>query len=93
MTNRARGVSGKSRFTLWLPDPMLRQIALLQSRHHKENAAEVVREALNVYLELLRARDDGVELYFVDARRKEDGRVWVLPGRMPGGSNPRSRTR
>lgn len=91
MTNKARGVAGKSRFTLWLPDSMMERIADLQRRHHKENAAEVVREALNVYLELLRARDDGVELFFVDAKRKEEGRVWVLPGRMPGGVKPRSK--
>lgn len=90
MTNKARGVAGKSRFTLWLPDTMMEQIADLQRRHHKENAAEVVREALNVYLELLRARDDGVELFFADAKRKESGRVWVLPGRMPGGPKARS---
>lgn len=89
MANRARGVSGKSRFTLWLPDPMMEQIARLQQRHHKENAAEVVREALNVYLELLRAREDGVELFFSDAKRGEEGRIWLLPGKMPGGRKPR----
>lgn len=86
MANKARGVAGKSRFTLWLPDSMMAQIADLQRRNHKENAAEVVREALNVYLELLRAREDGVELFFSDGKRRSEGRVWVLPGRLPGGS-------
>ena len=32
MTNKARGVAGKSRFTLWLPDSMMERIAGYRNR-------------------------------------------------------------
>lgn len=84
--SRERGVK-KSRFSLWLPDQMLTEIGRLQKLQGKEAAAEVVRDALNVYLELLRARERGVELFFADSGGRDTGRIWVLPGRLPGGKN------
>ncbi len=81
--SRERGTK-KSRFSLWLPDETLTEIARLQRVQGKEAAAEVVRDALNVYLELLRARDSGIELFFADASSGTKGRVWILPGRLPG---------
>lgn len=84
--SRERGVK-KSRFSLWLPDQMLSEVARLQKVQGKEAAAEVVRDALNVYFELLRSRERGVELFFADADSGEKGRIWVLPGRLPGRKN------
>lgn len=91
MTNPTRGESDKTRFTLWLPNSMMEQIAELQRRGHKENTAEVVREALNVYLELLHAREDGVELFFSDAKSGTKGRIWLLPGGLPASAGRKRR--
>ena len=73
----------KTRFTLWLPDDALTDLKRLQSLTGKESVAEVIREAIMVYKDLLKARDDNVDLYFQDSETGESGRIWILPGPPP----------
>ena len=73
----------KSRFTLWLPDSTLRDLNRLQKVSGKESVAEVIRDAISVYNELLKARQEGVELYYEHAESKSKGRIWILPGPVP----------
>ena len=49
----------------------------------KESLAEVIREAIMVYNDLLKARKEGVDLYFQDSETGESGRIWILPGPPP----------
>jgi hypothetical protein len=49
----------------------------------KASIAEVVRDAIDVYTSLLKARDRGVRLYFEDDETGEEGRIWLLPGPPP----------
>jgi hypothetical protein len=85
MSPRRRG-DKKTRFTLWLRDEQLEEVEALQRELGKESLAEVVRDALDVYCSLLKARDEGVRLYFEDRKTKEKGRIWLLPGPPPAGS-------
>jgi hypothetical protein len=55
----------------------------LQHTQGKGSLAEVVRDAIEVYVSLLEARDRGVRLYFHDDESGEDGRIWLLPGTLP----------
>jgi len=77
---RAAGAKKKTRFTLWLPDDIMRELTRHQEASGKGSVAEVVREAIEVYRSLLRARDEGVKLSFEDEKTGEKGRVWILPG-------------
>ncbi|MCK4341623.1 MAG: hypothetical protein KAV82_07635 [Phycisphaerae bacterium] len=73
----------KTRFTLWLPDGSLKDLKRLQKLTGKESVAEVIREAIMVYNDLLKAREEGVDLYFQDSETGESGRIWILPGPPP----------
>lgn len=80
----------KARFTLWLSNDALAKLEKLQRTKGKGAVAEVVREALEVYFSLLDARDAGVELFYIDRRTEEQGRIWILPGPVPGASLTKS---
>ena len=73
----------KTRFTLWLPQTTIEQLERVQRSMDKASVAEVVRDAIEVYTSLLRARDRGVRLYFEDTKSGETGRIWLLPGPPP----------
>jgi len=83
MSPRKPRNEGKNRFTLWLPTTTAEQLEELQLTYGKGSLAEVVRDAIEVYVSLLKARDRGVRLYFQDEKRKEEGRIWLLPGPPP----------
>ncbi len=82
MSPRRAGAK-KTRFTLWLPNEGLKDLKRLQSLTGKESVAEVIREAIMVYNDLLKAREEGVDLYFQDSETGESGRIWILPGPPP----------
>lgn len=82
MSPRRTGAK-KTRFTLWLPDEALKDLKRLQRLTGKESLAEVVREAIMVYNDLLKARKEGVDLYFKDSETGDSGRIWILPGPPP----------
>ena len=73
----------KARFSLWLPDEVLKDLTRQQEATGKGSIAEVVREAVEVYRSLLLAREEGVNLYFEDSNTGERGRMWILPGPPP----------
>jgi hypothetical protein len=79
---RAKG-SKKQRFSLWIPGEVLEDLTRQQEATGKGSVAEVLREAVEVYRSLLKARDDGVNLFFEDSATGEKGRVWLLPGPHP----------
>lgn len=82
---RRKSAVRKTRFTLWLPTETTHQLERLQRTMGKGSVAEVVREAIDVYGALLAARERGVELYYEDQKAEETGRIWLLPGPVPGG--------
>lgn len=82
MSPRRAGAK-KTRFTLWLPDESLKDLKRLQRVTGKESVAEVIRESIMVYNDLLKAREEGVDLYFQDAETGDSGRIWLLPGPPP----------
>jgi hypothetical protein len=73
----------KTRFTLWVPDDTLRDLKRLQKLTGKESVAEVIRESIMVYSDLLKARGEGVDLFYQDSKSGESGRIWLLPGPPP----------
>ncbi|MGE0757611.1 MAG: ribbon-helix-helix domain-containing protein [Pirellulaceae bacterium] len=75
----------KTRFTMWLPNTMLADLERIQRASEKESVAEVIREAIAVYRDLLKSREDGVDLFFQDAKSGESGKIWLLPGPPPVG--------
>ena len=81
MSPRKSGAD-KTRFTLWLPDDLMDRLTQIQQAHAKESLAEVVRDGLMVYVDLLKAREEGAELFFEDAGGKA-GPIWILPGPPP----------
>jgi hypothetical protein len=83
MSPRKPRNEGKTRFTFWLPDATAEQLEKLQHTQGKGSLAEVVRDAIEVYVSLLEARDNGVRLYFHDEKTGEKGRIWLLPGPLP----------
>jgi len=60
MSPRKTG-SEKTRFTLWLPDDLMDRLTQTQQAHAKESLAEVVGEGLMVYVDLIKAREEGAE--------------------------------
>ena len=83
MSPRKPRNEGKTRFTFWLPDATAEQLENLQRSQGKGSLAEVVRDAIEVYVSLLEARDRDVRLYFNDEKTGEEGRIWLLPGPLP----------
>jgi hypothetical protein len=85
MTRRKSTIQ-KSRFTLWLPSETTGKLVHLQEVLQKASVAEVVRDAIDVYANILEARDNGVELFFRKEGTQDEGPVWVLPGPFPKGN-------
>ena len=83
MTPRKPPEEKKNRFTFWLPTATTEHLEELQRTLAKGSLAEVVRDAIEVYVSLLQARDRGVRLYFQDEKTGEEGRIWLLPGPPP----------
>ena len=81
MSPRKSG-SDKTRFTLWLPDELMERLTRLQQAQAKESLAEVIRDGLMIYVDLLKARQEGAEFFFEDAEGKA-GPIWILPGPPP----------
>ncbi len=77
-----KGGSVKTRFTLWLPDDLMKRLTGIQWTHGKESLAEVIRDGLMVYVDLLKAREEGADLFFQDAGGTA-GPIWILPGPPP----------
>jgi metal-responsive CopG/Arc/MetJ family transcriptional regulator len=73
----------RTRFTLWLTQETLDELERVQRNLDKGSVAEVVRDAIEVYLSLLKARDRNVRLFFEDKKSGESGRIWLLPGPPP----------
>ena len=71
--------SKKTRFTMWLPNEIMTELAQQQHATGKGSLAEVVREAIEVYRSLQR----GLSLHFEDVQTGEKGRIWLLPGPPP----------
>jgi len=69
----------RTRFTLWLTRETLDELERVQRSLDKGSVAEVIRDAVEVYLSLLKARDRNVRLYFEDKKSGESGRIWLLP--------------
>ena len=80
---KTRKFSDDNRFTLWLSASTMQQVEKVQRSMDKATAAEVIRDALEVYLSLIKARDRGVRLYFQDEKTGDSGRIWILPGPPP----------
>ena len=74
----------KQRFTLWLPVESVHLLEQIQRASGKVALAEVVRDALEVYCSLHRARRAGIELFFTKHPDGKRGQVWLLPGPFPG---------
>lgn len=83
MSPRKPRNEGKTRFTFWLPDATAQELEHMQLKLGKGSVAEVVRDAIDVYVSLIRARDQGTRFYFKDQKTGEEGRVWLLPGPPP----------
>jgi len=73
----------RTRFTLWLTQEALDQLERTRRNLDKGSVAEVIRDAVEVYLSLLRARDRDVDLFFESRKTGKSGRIWLLPGPPP----------
>jgi len=73
----------RTRFTLWLTKETLDELERVQRSLDKGSVAEVIRDAVEVYLSLLKARDRNVRFFFEDKKSGESGRIWLLPGPPP----------
>jgi hypothetical protein len=83
MTPRKPPEQDKTRFTFWLPLATTEHLERVQHAMGKASVSEVVRDAIEVYISLLKARERGVRLYFRDEKAGEEGRIWLLPGPPP----------
>ncbi len=83
MSPRKTMQEDRTRFTLWLTRETLDELERVQRSLDKGSVAEVIRDAVEVYLSLLKARDRNVRLYFEDKKSGESGRIWLLPGPPP----------
>jgi hypothetical protein len=83
MSARKTRDENKTRFTVWLPAGTDKELERLQRELGKLSVSEVVRDAIDVYISLLKSRDKGVRLYYIDESTGQEGRVWLLPGPPP----------
>ena len=83
MSPRKTHEQDRTRFTLWLTKERLDALEQARRDLDKGSVAEVVRDAIEVYLSLLKARDRNVELFFESKKTGESGRIWLLPGPPP----------
>jgi len=74
--------SKKTRFSLWLPDEIRKELSQRQEATGKSSVAEVIREAVEVYRSLLQAKEAGMSLFYEDDSGQK-GRIWLLPGPLP----------
>lgn len=61
---------------------MIEELTSQQEATGKGSVAEVVREAVEVYRSLLRAKAEGLNLFF-ESPEGEKGRIWLIPGPPP----------
>ena len=80
MSPRKTHEQDRTRFTLWLTQERLDALEQARLNLDKGSVAEVVRDAIEVYLSLLHARDRDVELFFESKKTGQSGRIWLLPG-------------
>jgi len=73
----------RTRFTLWLTQQTLDELENARRALDKGAVAEVIRDAIEVYLSLLKARERDVELFFENKKTGKSGRIWLLPGPPP----------
>jgi hypothetical protein len=73
----------RTRFTLWLAQESLDELEGARRNLNKGSVAEVIRDAIQVYLSLLQARERDVELFFESKKTGKSGRIWLLPGPPP----------
>jgi hypothetical protein len=83
MSPRNPGAKNKTKVTVWLPDGSVKDLKRLQRSMGKESLSEVIRDAVMVYADLLKARDKDVDLYFQDSKTGKSSRVWILPTPLP----------
>ncbi len=83
MSPRKTHEQDRTRFTLWLTQETLDELGKTQRRLEKGSVAEVIRDAIEVYLSLLQARERDVELFFESKKTGKSGRIWLLPGPPP----------
>jgi hypothetical protein len=83
MSPRKTRDENKTRFTVWLPAGADKELERLQRELGKLSVSEVVRDAIEVYVSLLKARQRGIRLYYTDETTGQEGRVWLLPGPPP----------
>lgn len=74
---------GRVPFTLRLDEHILDQLEGAKAITGKESVADVVREAVLVYLELMDANQRDVRFSYEDRKSGEKGHIWLLPGRSP----------
>ncbi len=73
----------KTKFSMWVADSTLEDLKRVQRIQGRESLSEVIRDALTVYTDLIKASERGIDLYFQDTKTKESGRIWLLPRRLP----------
>ena len=73
----------RKRFTLWLPVATADELERLQTEMGKGAIAEIVRDAIDVYLSLLKARDRGRTPILQGRKDEKEGPIWLLPGPPP----------
>lgn len=83
MSPRKTQDQDRTRFTLWLTQETLDELERARRNLDKGAVAEVIRDAIEVYLSLLKARDRDVELFFESKKTGKSGRIWLLPGPPP----------
>ena len=83
MSARKTQDQDRTRFTLWLTKETLDQLESARRKLDKGAVAEIIRDAIEVYLSLLQARERDVELFFESKKTGKSGRIWLLPGPPP----------
>jgi NTP pyrophosphatase (non-canonical NTP hydrolase) len=83
MSPRKTHEQDRTRFTLWLTQEALDKMEVARRSLDKGSVAEVIRDAIEVYLSLLQARERDVELFFESKKTGKSGRIWLLPGPPP----------
>ena len=73
----------RTRFTLWLTKETLDELERAQRSLDKGSVAEVIRDAVEVYLSLLEGPRPQRASFFEDKKSGESGRIWLLPGPPP----------
>ena len=67
---------------LRLPNATVSKLKELERRYNKDSAAEIVRDAIAVYVSLIEARDRGLQIFSRDELSEQEERIW-LPSDPP----------